>query len=89
MYQWLYKGSIDNGVMVLLEEVEKYQKDGYVFPEDLGKQGTEEAVDEESALEDMDKDDLELYARKMFDVEIDRRKSHKNIVRQIKALEEQ
>ena len=85
-HQWLYKDSIENGVMVLLEDVEKYQKEGYVYPEELGRKVDEES--DESDLNDMSKSDLEIYAREQFDVELDRRKSKANLIKEIEALED-
>ena len=72
--------------MVLLEDVEKYQKEGYVYPEELGRKVDEES--DESDLNDMSKSDLEIYAREQFDVELDRRKSKANLIKEIEALED-
>jgi len=88
MYQWLYKDSIENGVKVLLEDVAEYKKDGWVDPADLGKEVVAEVADEEvSELEDMSKSDLEEYAKVMFSVDIDRRKSKANLIIEIAELE--
>lgn len=85
-HQWLYKDSIENGVMVLLEDVEKYQKDGYVYPEDLGKEVAEESDDD--SLESMSKEDLKTYALAQFGVTLNKQKSHANLIKEIEALED-
>lgn len=85
MYKWLYKDTLESGVMVLLEEVDDYYAEGYVdTPDDYNK-----VVDEdESDLESMSKDDLELYAKEVFNVDLDKRKSKANLIKEIKALED-
>ncbi len=45
------------------------------------------AISNEGSLEDMSKADLEVYAREMFNVELDRRKSKANLIKEIEALE--
>ena len=108
MYMWLYKEDLASGVMVRLDEVDKYIKDGWLdTPDKWGKKGvhpvdgwetpevrkvsgwTNEPVEEtdEDSLEDMTKKELEIYAREQFDVELDRRKSKPNLIKQIKELE--
>lgn len=81
MYKWLYKETIETGIMVLLEDVDGYKKQGYVdSPDDYNK-------DESVSLETMTKDELEVYAREMFGIDIDKRKNNKKLVREIETLE--
>lgn len=92
MYQWLYKETIETGIMVLLEDVPKYLKEGYVdTPDNYGKKDDSKKETVEDSIEDdldaMTKADLEIYAKTMFGVDIDRRKNNKTIVSEIRALE--
>ena len=81
MYKWLYKETIETGIMVLLEDVDKYTKQGYVdTPDDYKKEDS-------TSLETMDKNELEIYAREMFGVDIDKRRNNKTLVKEIEALE--
>ncbi len=104
MYQWLYKEDIESGVMVRLDEVDEYLKQGYVdTPDKYGKKGVvpldgwdavkpvvvekPAVADDESALIDMTKNELELYAKAQFGVDIDKRKNKDTLIKQIEALE--
>jgi len=84
MKTWLYKDTIESGILVNIEDVPKYSKEGYVdSPDNYNKPGLEA-----TSLQDMDKEELEIYAREVFNVELDRRKNHKNLVKEVKALED-
>lgn len=78
--KWLYKENLESGILIELEDEAKYKELGYVdSPDDY--------VAESTDLEQMTKKDLEIYAKKMFGVDIDRRRNNKQLVKQIKALE--
>lgn len=106
-YMWLYKESLETGVMVRLDEVDAYIKEGWLdTPDKWGKKGVQPVdgwevdevvkvveevdttlADDDCSLEDMSKDELELYAREVFGVELDKRKSKANLIKQIEELE--
>jgi len=47
----------------------------------------EEVEEEECSLEDMDKSELLQYAKALFEVDLDKRKSKPNLIKEIEALE--
>jgi len=46
----------------------------------------EKPIVESFGIEDMDKDELEFYAKKEFDVDLDKRKSIKNLRKEVEEL---
>ena len=75
-----------------LDTPDKWGKEGvvalkgwdYITP---SKSKTVVEEETEGSLEDMTKGELEIYAREQFNVELDRRKSKANLIKQIEELE--
>ena len=87
-YQWVYLDTVETGVMIDRKDMAEYEAKGYVdTPDNYKKPGDSKYVS--SLLEDMNKAELEVYAREVFGVEIDRRRSHKNLVAEISKLEDE
>jgi hypothetical protein len=85
--KWLYKATIDTGILIELEDEAKYKAQGYVdTPDDYVEAVTPEKLFIE--LQDMCVEDLATYAYKMFNVKLDRRKNHSNLVKEVQALED-
>lgn len=100
MYMWLYKKDLASGVMVRLDEVDEYIKDGWLdTPDKWGKKGVvavkgwdyvtpvgKDDDNDEASLKNMDEKELVIYAKEQFGVKIDKRKSKPNMIKQIEAL---
>lgn len=79
-----------------LDTPDKWGKEGvvalkgwdYITPvTSKGKTAKAAVKDDDCALSDMTKNELELYAREQFNVELDKRKNKATLIKQIEALE--
>ena len=77
-----------------IERDGKELKAGSVVEGDLdyligkGLERIESAADSSKQLKDMSVDELEEYAKEQYGVDLDKRKSKKNLIAEINALEE-